>query len=45
MRAVDTNVLVRLATRDDVKQVAAAEVFLASGGGFLTWYWSRPSGY
>ena len=31
MRAVDTNVLVRLATRDDVKQVAAAEAFLASG--------------
>jgi predicted nucleic-acid-binding protein len=31
MRAVDTNVLVRLATRDDAKQVAAAEVFVASG--------------
>src|SRR3954466_13490689 len=31
MRAVDTNVLVRLITRDDVKQVAAAEAFVARG--------------
>lgn len=31
MRAVDTNVLVRLATRDDVRQVAAAEAFVAKG--------------
>jgi predicted nucleic-acid-binding protein len=31
MRAVDTNVLVRLLTRDDVKQVAAAEAFVAPG--------------
>ena len=31
MRAVDTNILVRLATRDDAKQVAAAEAFVASG--------------
>ena len=31
MRAVDTNVLVRLLTRDDAKQVAAAERFVASG--------------
>ena len=31
MRAVDTNVLVRLVTRDDAKQVAAAEVFVANG--------------
>ena len=31
MRAVDTNVLVRLVTRDDVKQVAAAEAFVAQG--------------
>ncbi|MFO1362275.1 MAG: type II toxin-antitoxin system VapC family toxin [Burkholderiales bacterium] len=31
MRAVDTNVLVRLVTRDDVKQVAAAEAFVANG--------------
>ena len=29
MRAVDTNVLVRLATRDDAGQVAAAEAFVA----------------
>ena len=31
MRAVDTNVLVRLATRDHARQVAAAEVFVAPG--------------
>jgi predicted nucleic-acid-binding protein len=31
MRAVDTNVLVRLATRDDARQVAAAESFVAKG--------------
>src|SRR5690606_29955824 len=31
MRAVDTNVLVRLVTRDDLKQVAAAESFVATG--------------
>ena len=32
MRAVDTNVLVRLITRDDKKQLAAAEEFVSSGG-------------
>lgn len=31
MLAVDTNVLVRLITRDDSKQVAAAEAFVAKG--------------
>jgi len=31
VRAVDTNVLVRLLTRDDVKQVPAAEAFVARG--------------
>ena len=31
MRAVDTNVLVRLITRDDAGQVAAAEAFVAPG--------------
>ena len=31
MRAVDTNILVRLVTRDDAKQVAAAEAFVAEG--------------
>jgi len=31
MRAVDTNVLVRLTTRDDAKEVAAAEAFVAEG--------------
>lgn len=31
MHAVDTNVLVRLVTRDDAKQVAAAEAFIQKG--------------
>lgn len=31
MRAVDTNVLVRLVTRDDARQVARAEVFVEKG--------------
>ena len=31
MRAVDTNVLVRLVTRDDRKQVTAAESFVSKG--------------
>jgi predicted nucleic-acid-binding protein len=31
MRAVDTNVLVRLLTRDDAGQVSAAESFVAAG--------------
>lgn len=31
MRAVDTNVLVRLVTRDDPKQVVAAEEFVSKG--------------
>jgi len=31
VRAVDTNVLVRLVARDDAHQVAAAEAFVASG--------------
>ena len=31
MRAVDTNVLVRLVVRDDVNQVRAAEEFIAGG--------------
>jgi predicted nucleic-acid-binding protein len=31
MRAVDTNVLVRLLTRDDAKQTASAEAFVAVG--------------
>ena len=31
MRAVDTNVLVRLVARDDPKQVTAAEAFVAHG--------------
>jgi len=31
MRAVDTNVLVRLLTRDDAKQAAVADTFVQSG--------------
>lgn len=31
MRAIDTNVLVRLITRDDPRQVAAAEAYVAKG--------------
>ena len=31
MRAVDTNLLVRLITRDDVRQVTAAEAFVERG--------------
>ena len=31
MRAVDTNILVRLVTRDDARQVAAAEEFVGRG--------------
>jgi predicted nucleic-acid-binding protein len=31
MRAVDTKVLVRLATRDDERQTASAEAFIAEG--------------
>jgi predicted nucleic-acid-binding protein len=31
MRSVDTNVLVRLVTRDDAQQAAAAEAFVAGG--------------
>jgi predicted nucleic-acid-binding protein len=31
MRAIDTNVLVRLVTRDDAKQVTSAEAFVEKG--------------
>jgi len=31
MRAVDTNILVRLIVRDDPKQVATAEIYIAKG--------------
>jgi len=31
MRAVDTNVLIRLITRDDTQQASAAEAFVAAG--------------
>ena len=31
MRAIDTSVLVRLVTRDDARQLAAAEAFVAKG--------------
>jgi predicted nucleic-acid-binding protein len=36
MRAVDTNVIVRLATRDDATQVAAAQAFIAKGGAWVS---------
>lgn len=36
MRAIDTNVLVRLITRDDTRQVASAEVFIANGAWIST---------
>ncbi len=32
MRAIDTNILVRLVVRDEAKQVQAAEEFVANGG-------------
>ena len=32
MRAIDTNLLVRLVARDDAKQTAAAEEFVEKGG-------------
>jgi predicted nucleic-acid-binding protein len=36
MRAVDTNVLVRLITRDDSNQVASAEAFIEQGA-WVSW--------
>jgi predicted nucleic-acid-binding protein len=36
MRAVDTNVLVRLTTRDDKTQVAAAEKYIAERGAWVS---------
>lgn len=36
MRAVDTNVLVRLVTRDDPRQTAAAESFVSKGAWLST---------
>jgi predicted nucleic-acid-binding protein len=36
MRAIDTNVLVRLITRDDPRQVAAAETFIREGAWIST---------
>ena len=36
MRAVDTNVIVRLATRDDERQVAAAERYVAARGAWVS---------
>jgi len=36
MRAVDTNVIVRLITRDDKTQVAAAERYLAGGSAWVS---------
>ncbi len=36
MRAVDTNVIVRLTTRDDEAQVAAAESYIAERGAWVS---------
>ena len=36
MRAVDTNLLVRLLVRDDVAQVTVAEAFVENGA-WVTW--------
>ncbi len=36
MRAVDTNVVVRLIIRDDRAQVAAAEAYIAKGGAWVS---------
>ena len=36
MRAIDTNVIVRLATRDDKTQVAAAEKYIAERGAWVS---------
>ncbi|HEX3777876.1 MAG TPA: type II toxin-antitoxin system VapC family toxin [Polyangiaceae bacterium] len=36
MRAVDTNVMVRLTTRDDKVQVAAAEKYIAERGAWMS---------
>jgi predicted nucleic-acid-binding protein len=36
MRAVDTNILVRLIVRDDPAQVRAAEQFIAGGGAWVS---------
>jgi predicted nucleic-acid-binding protein len=36
MRAVDTNVIVRLTTRDDKAQVAAAEKYIAERGAWVS---------
>ncbi len=41
MRAVDTNLLVRLLVRDDVRQVAAAESFVAKGAWVLDAVYDR----
>src|SRR5262249_4825095 len=36
MRAVDTNVIVRLITRDDESRARAAEAYIAKGGAWLS---------
>jgi len=36
MRAVDTNIIIRLATRDDEAQVAAAEKYVAERGAWVS---------
>jgi predicted nucleic-acid-binding protein len=36
MRAVDTDVIIRLATRDDERQVAAAEAYIGARGAWVS---------
>jgi predicted nucleic-acid-binding protein len=45
MRAVDTNVLVRLVTRDDRRQVAAAESFVNKGAWVSTLVLMEATGF
>jgi predicted nucleic-acid-binding protein len=45
MRAVDTNVLVPILTRDDLKQVRAADDFVAAGAWVSLLALARRSGY
>jgi predicted nucleic-acid-binding protein len=44
MRAVDTNVLVRLIARDDFRQTASAESFIEKALGFQCSHWLRRRG-
>jgi predicted nucleic acid-binding protein len=45
MRAADTNILVRLTTRDATRQMASAESLSRAVLGFLCWLWHKRAGY